>query len=352
MKLAWGLLFPIILGAGAFSCGQSSSDGGSPPITAGAGGAPAAGSAGTAPNTAGAGSSGSPAAGAGGVIANAGSAGSSAGSPAVAGSAGTASGGSGGAAGGGTGSGCTAPGTLCWDFETGAIPTGWGPSTRTQDFKGELLVDNTKAHKGMYALHAKDFTGGTVANQGGPKKTIVFPLPANFGPILWGRAFVFTHTSSNMRVASHSGFFNARYARPGTTDTDVTKLDWYEVATYTQAYMAIWHPPEPPGFPEWVKVSSTQQVLDDWACVEWLFDGKNGTEAQAADPRVWLNGTELTWPAPYVFSDPATTVRPTQEKVTNFTMLETGLYFYQGQPDTENLWLDDLAVGKERIGCQ
>ncbi len=214
------------------------------------------------------------------------------------------------------------------------------------------MVDNSKAHKGSYALHAKDLTGGTAGQQGGPKKTIRYALPANFGPVLWGRAYVFTHTSLNDRPDSHSGLFNARYPRPGTADTDIAKLDWYEIATYTKNYMSIWHPPEPPGYPEWVKLSGTPFVLDDWACLEWVFDGQNGTQAQAADPRLWLNGVELTWPTQYVFADPATTVRPPQEKATQFTLLETGVYYYQGLPETENLWIDDLAVGKERIGCQ
>ena len=37
---------------------------------------------------------------------------------------------------------------------------------------------------------------------------------------------------------------------------------------------------------------------------------------------------------------PATTLRPTQEKAINFSVLETRVYFYQGQPDTENAWID------------
>jgi len=44
--------------------------------------------------------------------------------------------------------------------------------------------------------------------------------------------------------------------------------------------------------------------------------------------------------------------RPTQEKATNFSLLEAGLYLYQGLPGGSETWLDDLAVGKERIGCQ
>jgi hypothetical protein len=355
MKLAWGRYFPAVVVIGAVSCGQSSAGGGSPPITSGGGGSSAA--AGAPPATLGGGGSGGApvgAAGAAGLATSAGSGGTAASAGAggaAAGSGGASAGSAGMNAGGSTGSGCAAPGTICWDFETGTLPTGW---TKYRDeFTGSILVDNTKAHQGTYALHAKDLTGGMLMSDGGPKKTIRYDLPAGFGPILWGRVWVYTDTGVAMnRPPSHSGLFNARYARPGTTDTDISKLDWYEVATYTQNYMSIWHPPEPPGYPEWVKVSGAPMVLDGWACLEWEFDGQNGTEAQAADPRTWLNGTELTWPMEFVFSVPATTVRPTQEKATNFSVLETGVYFYQGQPDTENVWIDDLAVGKERIGCQ
>ena len=49
--------------------------------------------------------------------------------------------------------------------------------------------------------------------------------------------------------------------------------------------------------------------------------------------------------------DPATTTRPTQEKAQNFTLLEVGAYLYQGLAVATNWWIDDLAVGRQRIGC-
>lgn len=256
---------------------------------------------------------------------------------------------SGGSDGGAVGSGCAAPGTICWDFEQGALPSGFTPYRN--EFVGTLVVDNTRPHRGMFSLHAKDLRGGVEGQQGGPKKTARFNLPAGFGPIMWGRAFVYTTPA---RPTSHAGIFNARYPRPDAPTGDavtIEKLDWYEVATYTQKYMTVWHPPEPPGYPEWVQVADTPLVLDGWACLEWLFDGANGDAAQAADPRMWLDGVELTWPAPFVFSDPATTIRPAQEKAQSFTVLEVGAYLYQGLPTTTNWWIDDLGVGKERIGC-
>ena len=129
-------------------------------------------------------------------------------------------------------------------------------------------------------------------------------------------------------------------------------LDWYELATYKQTYMSIWHPPEPPGFPEWVLHSATPIVLDNWACLEWVFDGANGTQAEAADPRVWVDGMELSWPDRFVFSDPAGKPKAFQEKAKDFTFLETGVYLYQGLTQVTNWWIDDLAVGSRRIGCK
>ncbi|WP_426751544.1 hypothetical protein [Myxococcus sp. Y35] len=243
--------------------------------------------------------------------------------------------------------GCEAPGTRCWDFEEGRIPDGWTPYR--DELSGELRVDDSRARSGRYALHASKLVGGTEGSQGGPKKTLRFDLPAGFGPVLWGRVYVYTTPA---RPLSHAGLFNARYPRPGQSGGAVETLDWYELATYRQRYMAIWHPPEPPGFPEWVQLSDTPLVLDAWACLEWLFDGANGTHPEAAEPRVWLNGTELRWPETFVFADPPTTERPVREKATRFTMLEAGVFLYQGLSVPTDWWLDDLAVGPQRIGCE
>ena len=243
-----------------------------------------------------------------------------------------------------TGAGCSAPGTLCWDFEEGATPSGW--TMYRSEYTGTLLVDGTRPHRGAFSLHAKDFKGGTEGNQGGPKKTMRFNLPAGFGPVMWGRAFVYTTPA---RPSSHAGLFNARYPRPGSTATSIDTLDWYEAATYMGTYMSIWHPPEPPGYPEAVQVTDTPIALDGWACLEWLFDGANGDAPEAAEPRMWLDGVELAWPNTFIYPDGAK--RPTHEKAKDFTVIEAGIYLYQGLTTSTNWWIDDLAVGPQRIGC-
>ena len=156
------------------------------------------------------------------------------------------------------------------------------------------------------------------------------------------------------RPEAHAGFFNARYPKPGQPDNaPENQLNWYEVASYQQAYMSIFHPPWPPGFPEDVQVSDTQLVLDRWTCVEWLFDGKNDADpTQGALPRMWLDGTELAWPQHFTYSEPAGAKAPFRDKVGNFTVIELGIVTWQDVPTPTSWWIDDVAIGTTRIGCQ
>jgi len=232
---------------------------------------------------------------------------------------------------GGTETACSPPGSLCWGFEEGAFPPGWMRYRLGDGFPGQLLVDSTRPHRGNYSLHAKDYQGGSPTEQGGPKYTIIYSLPAGFGPVLWGRAFVYTSPAA---PESHAGIFNARYPVPGSNATA----------------MAIWHPPEPPGQPEDVRISDAGGVANDWACLEWLFDGASNDAGEAAEPRMWLNGAELSWPTTFIY--PSNAQAPVREPVTNFIELETGIYMYQGLTVVTNWWIDDLAVGSGRIGCE
>jgi len=233
---------------------------------------------------------------------------------------------------------------LCWDFEEGKIPTGFVPWRTTPAVTGALLVDDSKPFGGKgFSLHAKDLVGG-------PQHTLKYVLPANFGPVMWGRMRLFTTPA---RPEAHAGFFNARYPKPGQPDNAAeNQLNWYEIASYKQAYMSIFHPPWPPGFPEDVQVSDTKLALDRWTCVEWLFDGKNDADAtQAGLPKMWLDGTELLWPEHFTYSEPAGAAAPFRDKVGNFTVIELGVVTWQEVPTPTSWWLDDVALGTERIGC-
>jgi hypothetical protein len=253
--------------------------------------------------------------------------------------------------------GCSAAGALCWGFEEGKTPppgwslgrTDYGAVVLTRGVTNDpaLLVDDTRPHTGLYALHARGFVGGDPTMQGGPKATLVYTLPDHFGPVLWGRAFVYIDPAVPL---GHAGLFDARYPPPGSTSTATSTLDWYEVATYTQDYMTIWHPPEPPGVPEDVQVSGTAAVVDQYSCLEWLFDATQGDAGEAARPRAWLNGAELTWPMSFIYPDGS--APPTREPADSFTQIELGVFMYEGVETPTDWWIDDVGVSPTRLGCE
>ena len=297
------------------------------------------GSSGSADATAGA--SGSAAGAGGGGQAGGGSAGMSAGGAAAGSSAGGGqAGGGAGSSGGGTG--CNGA-TVCYDFEACVTPAGWTvpkfPNGEGNIGAGTLLVDKDKAHGGVCALHMKDFSGDQ------PQHALLADLPANFGPILWGRAWVFNSATPT----SHGALIKTRYTVPGSTDVDL-----YEVGYENHNYKGIWHNPLPPsGLPEWELPSPLKVVVGAWTCVEWLFDSQNGDQPEAADPRIWQDGVEAVWGKgnQYDLTNGKTPTRPPTPKGSNFVGIEIGLTMYHSIDQVTNIYLDDLAFGKTRIGC-
>jgi hypothetical protein len=101
-------------------------------------------------------------------------------------------------------------------------------------------------------------------------------------------------------------------------------------------------------------IRSMPYIVDQWYCVELLFDGD-----AAAMPQWWIDGME----AGYYKDEPN---NPTQPHVINqFDRIEVGFTPYAGleirQPDgvgdqTEmrmlnGMWIDSIAFDSERIGC-
>jgi hypothetical protein len=86
-------------------------------------------------------------------------------------------------------------------------------------------------------------------------------------------------------------------------------------------------------------IQQSTAVLSEasWNCVEWQFDGVND------QIRVWLDGQpvpDLTvinppigghWPAP------------------KFEEIRLGWYYVPNLP--AEMWIDDVAIGSQRIGC-
>ena len=78
---------------------------------------------------------------------------------------------------------------------------------------------------------------------------------------------------------------------------------------------------------------------------------RSGTATPPKRLRPGCGSTASSWKWPDKFIYPDGGAPPVHEKAKNFTQLETGIYLYQGLTPVTNWWLDDLAVGPARVGC-
>jgi hypothetical protein len=294
--------------------------GGSPTGAAGAGGTP--GVAGM-PGGAGSGTGGSGTGGSGNAGANAG------------GSSGSSSG-----TGGASAVALCPEGTLfCDDFEdaAGALAAPWRTSTN----QATVTVDELQAFSGTKAVHVN-------APQAGTYHRGYFALDQGSSPIfpgvaqeMYGRAMVYLADYPNADV--HWTFIqgegraaddthNALYRYGGQHQNGAQLMANYET---TDIATDCW--------------DHSASVLPEaqWTCVEWHFT------VATNDMQFWLNGTELTdihvtdrgegcggqalagqWLAP-----PA------------FQTLYLGWEHYQQTMNPIDLWMDDVVVDTQRIGC-
>jgi hypothetical protein len=104
-------------------------------------------------------------------------------------------------------------------------------------------------------------------------------------------------------------------------------------------------PPVGPSSDCWQHADQVVIPVAAWACAEWKFDGA------ANELQFWLNGAEVTslavtgtgqgcvnQPATFPWSAP------------NFERIDLGWESYQAD-DARTIWIDDVALSTEKIGC-
>ena len=155
------------------------------------------------------------------------------------------------------------------------------------------------ATPGPYALHAKALSGGKEGTRAGPRRRSASSCPPTSGPCS-GAA---SGCTCRRRPMSHAGSSTRAIPRPGHRRRGhaSTTLDWYEVATYQQKYMASGTRPSRRAS-RGVQVSGTPLVPRPGPASSGSST-RQRPHAEAATPRVWLDGVELGWPEQFVFSD-------------------------------------------------
>jgi hypothetical protein len=229
---------------------------------------------------------------------------------------------------------------LCEDFERyGPGAAGLAPAWTTDVVGGTLEIDTTRPFSGGKGLHvtAPPNTSSLlqIIKQGAP----LFPVPGN---TFYGRMMMWLTQMPTGGV--HFNTVQANGLMPGSAQ--IAKYAYgamyarlmagYTVrATETALPTIDCGKSGPTGYPE-----------KSWVCAEWKFDGPNN------EMHYWLNGQAQTGVDVVKVGGGCTGTQPTggvwQAPVFNKLML--GWYAQPFNAPIE-LWLDDVVIGTERIGC-
>ncbi len=220
------------------------------------------------------------------------------------------------------GSGCGTGTLFCLDFEDvapGTLPAGF-----TKEGTGIDVVQGQEARSGTRSVK---FTSTNYANSGYFKKTGVSGKH-------WGRLYYKMKTPvPNINTWLHGTFVAAR-----SGSAEFRFVDTVQEASGAHQYLYNVEPGDVS-----LQGAYAYKFDNSWVCTEWFVDNqtqtyrffRNGTELALTRNGAQTNATNLPGFAPV----PAT-----------LDWLGFGLRTYQQSSGVEG-WLDDVAVGSERIGC-
>ena len=222
---------------------------------------------------------------------------------------------------------------LCEDFESGTL------DTKTWTVGGTMpTIEGTEHARGARALHIKRVGNGNSYI----KETKTFPAVSNR---YWARMFVrFTQlpgapmTYSHWTIAAASGTKVAGEIRIGGQLQSGRNL--FGVGTDNRS--------EPTGTGDWTNSDKDPSGMpravptNEWMCLEWLHDGEK-------------NETKFFWDG---VEHPS--LATTESKhggnsnpyiLPQFTNVWFGWAEYQTATQTFELWIDEIAIDRDRIGC-
>jgi hypothetical protein len=231
---------------------------------------------------------------------------------------------------------------FCEDFEgqeLGTPPSGaW---TDNANGNGSVSVSDTRAVSGSRSAHfstdgAASYQRAYISLEGAP----VFPLTAN---AFYGRMMVWLASPPNDGV--HWTMIQGEGAVAGETYTSVYRYGGqHHDQNGASRLMANYDTGGGVSSDCW-QHSQTAMPTGSWACVEWHFDG----EVDQLD--FWLDGAPLA---------DLTVLGEGEGCIANgtggkwfgptFDQLQLGLESYQTDEPRE-LWIDDVVIDDERVGC-
>jgi hypothetical protein len=231
---------------------------------------------------------------------------------------------------------CVTSGTeLCDGFENGKLDgTLW--KTVTNGPSPSIKVDSMHAHTGQYAVHLTVTPGQQSAAQ--ITENVTFPAASDtFYTRIW--AYVSPGVMwPDSPPDFHTGFIIASGNNDlGHVDLAVGANLSPSSAAGPMHYLGYSIYRGPP-YDEFGPRSSTEVANEAWTCIELLESGKGGS---AAVRRIWVDGKEL--PEQYDTFD--------GQAPPQFDIVSIGIWEYHPTPSLSDMWIDDVRVSSQRIGC-
>ena len=242
---------------------------------------------------------------------------------------------------------------FCDDFESYPTGTAPGGSWKTQTNMGTVAVDDSQWHSGSKSVKF------TTQSASGTKTAFMklmgaplFPVPMN---AFYGRMMFQLQAGPTSSV--HWTFVQAGGVVPNQTPAYHAVYRYGGQMPVTQGstfvgsqLMASYDTPDSysgtgPSSDCYQQSNAVVAPMGTWSCMEWKFDGMNNAL------QIWLDGKAIdelsitdhsmgcvNQSASYTWSAPT------------FADLELGWESYQ-QDDARTIWIDDVAIGTERINC-
>jgi polysaccharide lyase-like protein len=244
--------------------------------------------------------------------------------------------------------GCTGA-LICDDFEAQTAASAPSGSWTTNQNGGTVTVDTTRAFSGTQSVLASTPAAMAYKSAMARFDSPLLPLASNS---IYGRMMFYlesapatsvhwTFIDGSGQVEDAAGSYTAVYRYGGQLPVmgGTQFMANYETPDHYST------PGKGPSTDCYQQATGQLTPVGKWACAEWHFDGPTNSMQFWLDGReiqgLFMDGTgdgcgdqpnDYTWIAPV------------------FTRIQVGWESYQAD-EARSLWIDDVALSEERIGC-
>ena len=222
---------------------------------------------------------------------------------------------------------------LCEDFETGTLDTNTWKVTGTPP-----KIDGLQFARGAKALHVSIVGNGASYI----KETKTFPVANN---AYWGRMFVYFHQMPQTPMSYAHWTFAAA---SGTGTTGEIRLSGQMQNTKNIFGVGTDSGSDPNGTGDWTNSDKDPNNApkpvpqDEWLCIEWMNKG------DTSETKFFWDATEH----PSLYTSKTVHGGNTKPYVLpQFTSQWVGWQEYQTSTLPFELWIDEVAIDTQRIGC-